>query len=203
MSQAIKVILREHGSIGSVLHGLLFVVKEVRERGLPPDFQLLRAMVRYIDAFPERLHHPKEDHYLFPRLRARTHDADEALAKLEEQHARGARLTGQMDSAIARYEEQGAAGFEAFAELVERYTKFYWQHMRDEEELVLPVAERVLTAADWKEIDAAFASNDDPLAGEDVKRDLRALFHKIAMLAPAPIGLRPRHTPPDRGTGRQ
>lgn len=198
MSEAIKIILREHGSIGSVLHGLLFIVKDVRERGLAPDFALLRAMVHYIDAFPERLHHPKEDRYLFPRLRARTHDADETLARLEEQHARGATLTRGMEAAIERYEKESPAGFEAFAELVERYTKFYWQHMREEEELVLPVAERVLTAADWKEIDSAFAGNEDPLADEELKRDFRALFHKITMLAPAPIGLGSRET-----SGRQ
>jgi hemerythrin-like domain-containing protein len=194
MSEAVKVILREHGSIGSVLHGLLFVVREVRERHINPDFSLLRAMVHYIDAFPERLHHPKEDRYLFPRLQARTHDADEAIRKLEAQHARGAAFTRQMGEAIERYEKEGAAGFEAFADLVEDYTKFYWQHMRDEEELVLPVAERVLTAADWKEIDAAFASNPEPLAGHD-ERDFRALFHRIAMLAPPPIGLGARESP--------
>ena len=189
MSQAIKAILREHGSMGAVLHGLRFLVQEIRARRIEPDFALLNAMVHYIDAFPERLHHPKEDRYLFPRLRSRTHEADAALARLEKQHEQGAVLTRQLGEAVARYEEQGAAGFAPFADRVEQYTTFYWQHMRDEENLVLPVALRALTPADWEEIDAAFAANPDPLAGHGAKDDLPALFRRIALIAPPPIGL--------------
>ena len=40
-----------------------------RHRRRPP---LLHAIVHYVKEFPEKLHHPKEDAYLFPRLRART-----------------------------------------------------------------------------------------------------------------------------------
>jgi len=189
MTEAIKVILREHGSVGAVLHGLLFVVKEIRDRKASPDFKLLRAMVYYIDAFPERLHHPKEDRYLFPRVRARTHSADEALSRLEEQHASGVLLTRQLEQAIARYEKDGEPGFLQFADLVERYTNFYWQHMREEEEVVLPIAERVFSEDDWREINAAFSTNADPLIGESLEGDFRKLFHQIAMLAPPPIGL--------------
>jgi hemerythrin-like domain-containing protein len=199
MRDAIKVILREHGSIGAVLHGLRFIAREVRERQLEPDFNLLRAMVHYIDAFPERLHHPKEDGFLFPGIRARSHEADAALDKLEEQHAHGAQLTARLRAAIEEYATVGKSGFEPFAGLVEQYTRFYWQHMRDEEELVLPVAERVLTDGDWKAIDAAFAANPDPIGGGEGKDDLRALFHRITLLAPPPIGLGAGE---DRASGR-
>jgi hypothetical protein len=60
--------------------------------------------------------------------------------------------------------------------------------MRKEEQQLLPLAERHLTAQDWKEIDAAFAANTDPIAGL-AERDLQQLFSRIASLAPAPIGL--------------
>jgi len=189
MSQAIKAILREHGSMGAVLHGLRFLVQEIRTGRTGPDFALLHAMIHYIDAFPERLHHPKEDRYLFPRVRQRTHEADAALERLEKQHERGAVLTRELRDAVARYEEQGPAAFAVFAERVEQYTTFYWQHMRDEEELVLPVALRALTPADWEEIDAAFAANPDPLSQHGGPDDLPALFRRITLLAPPPIGL--------------
>ena len=32
-------------------------------------------MLRYIDEYPERLHHPKEDQFLFARLAKRSVDA--------------------------------------------------------------------------------------------------------------------------------
>ena len=189
MSQAIKAILREHGSMGAVLHGLRFLVQEIRAGRMAPDHALLHARIHYIDAFPERLHHPKEDRYLFPRVRQRTRDADAALARLEKQHEQGAVLTRELREAAARYAQDGEPAFASFAGRVEQYTTFYWQHMRDEEELVLPVAQRVLTPDDWKEIDAAFAANQDPLAEHPPKDDLPALFRRIASLAPPPIGL--------------
>jgi hypothetical protein len=37
---------------------------------IAPQFKAFRAMVRYIDEYPELLHHPKEDRYPFARLAA-------------------------------------------------------------------------------------------------------------------------------------
>ena len=69
--RAIQIIEDEHRSLAAVLHGLLYLVREIRLRNAKPDFELLGAMLHYIDAFPERFHHPKEDAYLFRHLRER------------------------------------------------------------------------------------------------------------------------------------
>ena len=63
--KAISIIRDEHRSLAAVLHGMLYLVREIGERGKKPDFRLLAAMMYYIDTFPERFHHPKEDRYLF------------------------------------------------------------------------------------------------------------------------------------------
>src|SRR6478752_7114349 len=62
--QAIRIIRDEHRAIAAILHGMLFLVRKIRDRGATPDFNLFGAMIYYIDAFPERFHHPKEDRYL-------------------------------------------------------------------------------------------------------------------------------------------
>jgi hypothetical protein len=61
--------------------------------------------------------------------------------------------------------------------------------MQQEEEVVLPLAERALTDEDWREIDAAFAGNADPLIGQDVEKDFERLFTRIVNIAPPPIGV--------------
>ena len=63
--QADRIIHDEHRSLAAVLHGMLHLVHAIRDRGARPDFNVLGAMIYYIDAFPERFHHPKEDEYLF------------------------------------------------------------------------------------------------------------------------------------------
>ena len=65
---ALQIIRDEHAAVAAVLRSLLQMV----ERG-PGDepmrfFDVLRAMLFYIDEFPERLHHPKESDLLFPKI---------------------------------------------------------------------------------------------------------------------------------------
>ena len=64
-AKALEIIREEHRTLAAVLHGLKFMVQEIRSGQAPADFDLFRAMVYYIDAYPERLHHPKEEQFLF------------------------------------------------------------------------------------------------------------------------------------------
>ena len=57
--------------------------------------------------------------------------------------------------------------------------------------MFIPIAERVLTAEDWDEINTAFRENDNPLFGIKPKEEAEALYQKILALAPAPMGFGP------------
>jgi hemerythrin-like domain-containing protein len=189
MRTALSVIRDEHRSLTAVLHGLWYLVDEVREGRRQPDFTVLRAMVHYIDTFPEKLHHPKENRYLFARLRQRTNTANAVLDQLEAQHFHGAKLIRDLGQALLHWEMGGQEDFASFAEEVERYVDFHRRHMQQEEQVVLPLAERVLTEEDWREIDAAFAGNADPLIAKEVERNFDRLFKRIVNIAPPPIGV--------------
>ena len=78
----------------------------------------------------------------------------------------------------------------AFELALERYIRFYLEHMRLEETVVLPAAQETLQPGDWTAIDAAFASNTNPLApGKPRDAAYDRLFTRIVMRAPSPIGL--------------
>ena len=187
--KGIRIIHDEHRSLAAVLHGMLYLVNAIRSRGMKPDFKVLGAMVYYIDAFPERYHHPKEDRYLFALLRARCPAARGVLSRLEEEHRAGAEKIRALEQALARYEHGGDAEFSNFAAAVEAYAAFHWDHMRCEEKEVLPLAEKHLTPEDWELIDNAFMGHADPLLGTEAGSEFEELFKKIVTLAPQPIGL--------------
>ena len=191
MPDAIAIIRDEHRSFAAVLQGLTWLVTEIRERRLQPDFRLFAAILSYIDAFPEKLHHPKEDEYIYARLRKRSPGIAPVLDELEAEHVRGRAFITELAGALDRYQREGAAAFAAFDAAATAYVDFHWAHMRKEEDVVLPIAEAALSADDWKTIDAAFASNDDPLVGVDATRESRELFRRIVNLAPPPIGVGP------------
>lgn len=189
MHKAVTIIRDEHRAMASVLRGLLHLVEAMRA-GQAPDFKLLRAMLRYIDAYPDKLHHPKEDEYLYRVLRERAPEVAGVLDELQDEHVRGPGETQDLSAALDAF-ERDASALEGLAGAVKRYSDFQYAHMRREEEEILPVAERALLPADWARIDAAFGSNNDPIVGVSVQKEFRELFRTIVNLMPAPAGLGP------------
>ena len=191
--QAIRIIREEHQSLAAVLHGLLYLVREIRAHRTEPDFGLLGAMVYYIDTFPERFHHPKEDAWLFRLLLQRHPPAAAIIDRLQSEHRAGAVKLRQLEQALIRYQQGGRDEFPVFAAAVEAYVAFERNHMRSEETEVIPLAQQYLTPADWAEIDAAFLDHADPLLGTSAREDFLDLFRRIVNLAPPPIGVGPAH----------
>jgi hemerythrin-like domain-containing protein len=189
--ESIRIIQDEHRSLAAVIHGMLYLVHDIRDRGTEPNFDLLGAMIYYIDTVPERFHHPKEDQYLFRLLRIRHRDAVPLIDRLETEHRVGAERIRTLEQALARYQQGGAAEFVAFLAAVEAYAAFHWEHMRAEENQVLPLAKKHLLAGDWEAIDAAFLGHNDPLFGAEAGAEYEALFRRIVNLAPPPIGVGP------------
>ena len=188
MNKAIRLLRDEHRSIAAVLHGLQHLARMVRDSHTRPRFDVFRAMIHYIDAFPERLHHPKEDAYLFALVARRAPEAAPFIDTLRAEHAEGARRVRELERAVAEFEHSWPLWVGPFVAAVDDYAEFHWAHMRKEEQELLPLAERVLNADDWRAIEDAFGGNDDPIA--DLReQDFALLYTRIVNLAPAPIGL--------------
>ena len=157
-----------------------------RQSGTAADAGLMRAIVHYVQQFPVRLHHPKEEEHLFARLRERTTSCHAELDELERQHLRDAQLV----ASLARRVDQLAAGDAAaqaaatrvLEDEVKQYAQFLWDHLGREEGVILPAAQKHLKAEDWSRIDAAFAENRDPRFGGETDREYRQLFSRIVNL---------------------
>ena len=186
---ATTIIREEHAALAAMLRSILLLLDQHRRQGSLPDFAALRAMLFYVDEFPEKRHHRKESELLFPKLRARTPLSRELLDRLDDDHGRGERKIRNVEHALLGFEMLGEPRREAFEHAVGAYVDFYVGHMALEEREILPLAERVLTDADWSELDAAFLANRDPMTGCEPETDYRALFTRIVNLVPAPIGL--------------
>jgi len=150
-----------------------------RAAGTMPDFELLRAIMFYIDEFPEKRHHRIETEVLFAKLRARTPLARHMLDRLEDEHVQGERRIRNLQYALLAFEMLGECRRDSFEREAEQYVHFYFSHMALEEQEVMPLAEQVLTAQDWAELDVAFESGRDPLTGRPPDADFVQLFNRI------------------------
>jgi hemerythrin-like domain-containing protein len=191
MAKTLDIIRDEHRSIAAILHGMEYLVDRIRARKAKINPRVFRAMIYYLDTFSERMHHPKEDRFLFSALRSRGGEAATAVADLEREHAAGGNALRRLEQCLVRYEEGGDREFQAFADAVAKFVREYRDHMHKEESIVFPMAERLLNAQDWQAIDRAFAENRDPLAADRDTRDFEKLFDRIVNLAPPPIGVGP------------
>lgn len=191
LNTALTILHDEHRSLAAVIHGLRFVVRAAQQNGLAPDFRLLWAMVYYIDRFPEKLHHPKEEAYLFARLKLRTHAADKTIAELEEQHRNGSQHVRELELTLGAYEAGQTDGLRLFSEALEHFAEETWKHISLEESVLIPLAKQYLEAGDWVEIGQAFGQNGDPRFDHTQDQEFRELFSRIVNLAPPPIGLGP------------
>lgn len=188
---AIRIIRDEHRALAAMLKSLLLLLEQQRRQGILPDFAALRAMLFYLDEFPEQRHHRQESELLFPKLRARTPQQRELLDQLDRDHAFGERKIRHLEHALLAYEFMGEPRRQAFESAARDYVDFYLAHMSAEERLILPLAEQSLSEEDWTELAEAFGANRDPLTGHRPEAAYQALFTRIVNLVPAPIGLGP------------
>lgn len=192
--EALRVIRDEHATLAAMLQSLMQMVR----RGPNPEgeddsvrfFDVLRAMLFYIDEFPETHHHPKESDLLFPRVARVAPHTMASIDQLERDHMQGELRVRELMHQLMAWELLGDSRRQTFVDEVTRYVDFYLEHMRLEETVILPEAERLLTDDDWHALNAAFATNLDPL-NHRVPRDPQfdRLFTRIVMRAPAPVGL--------------
>ncbi len=188
---ALDIIQEEHLALSAMLRSLNLLLAQARRDRRLPDFAVLRAMLFYVDEFPQKRHHRQESELLFPKLLQRVPELAAVVQELERQHAQGEAAVRELEHALLAFEVMGESRREAFEQAAQRYTRDYLEHMATEERELLPVARRSLGASDWAELDAAFAANQDPLTGHAPAAEFEPLFRQILMQAPAPIGLGP------------
>lgn len=178
------VIRREHRALSAMLRSITLLLREHRRRSTLPAFDALQAMLFYVDEFPEKLHHPKESRLLFPKLRGRSARTDAVLDQLDRDHARGECAIRELEHALLGFRVMSGTvqcemRRDRFEQLMRHYADFYLGHMRVEETEILPLAEAVLSADEWAELDAAFLTNRDPLAGHEADEPYKPLFLTI------------------------
>lgn len=188
-SHAIALIQDEHRSLAAVLHGLKRRVDEARSGATPLDHASFGRLLQYVHDYPEKRHHPKEEQSLHRLMRERGDRAHDLLQQIEGEHLREYELVTQVQTAWARCADgvNGAEGpLVQLDAALARLSAHVWEHMRQEEEALLPLAMEVLTPGDWKEVVEMFRGKHDGGFGEWSEEDFRRDFIRMANAARLP-----------------
>jgi hemerythrin-like domain-containing protein len=175
---ALKLILDEHRSLACVLHALRKTVANARAPDVLPDFELVRAMLFYLDEIPARLHHTAEEQMLFPKIRERCPALHPVLDRLQAEHGRCEATVHDLEHALTAWELMGAERREAFELPLRVFVEGYLGHIEVEENYVLPVAQDYLSEADWRDLHGALADQRGAL-GTQTAASHQALLQRI------------------------
>lgn len=130
------------------------VLRSGDNRSLPRLFSAIDAACKHF-AVAGVKHTEDEDLSLFPRLRENGGNAGEealaAVAELESQHRTAEELHKQFDNFVLTLPRDGSADtreLDCFSEMVAELVAFYRPHIFMENNLVFPIAGRVLPASE-------------------------------------------------------
>lgn len=182
--KVIDTITDEHRSLGQVLDLVRKLLDAIAAQHAAPDFELLCAAFYYIDDFPRRCHHPKEDEYLFKAVRRHAPQLSGAVNQLEAEHVVDAQMLRELHSALVCYQAGAAEGLQRLRSHVEVYCAMLRDHMRREEKLLANIGFDFPGPA-WHGIAEAFAADEDPLFGAETRREFQRLRERIANRLPS------------------
>lgn len=177
MNRVVDSIRQDHVNLAKLLNA---VERQLAlfDKGETPDYDIIRGVADYCLNYPDLYHHPKED-VIFQHLRRRDPLVVQQVGNLDAEHQALAALTRHFADAVHNVLRDAEVSREAFDKAARDFLGTYRAHMRKEEEVFLPAAERALDEADWREVEAQMAQHEDPVFGPGGEKRFKELRQHI------------------------
>jgi hemerythrin-like domain-containing protein len=166
--QATQVLSSEHRVIERVLDSLARATEAI-ESGVPvrPGFFLEAA--NFIRGFADGCHHVKEEKVLFTTMNANGVPVEGGpLGVMLNEHELGRKYTREMRQGAERWEAGEAAGSDQVVTAARNYILLLQQHIAKEDQILFPMADRVIPADKHDEVWEGFEKVEHEETGEGV-----------------------------------
>jgi hemerythrin-like domain-containing protein len=174
-----KQLYRDHYHLQRLLEHL---DQEVRnyECGMASSVELplILDTLDYIRFYPERWHHPMEDK-IFDRIMAKRPLEADFVNQVQLEHQQLAQLTRYMTQLFDAVANDCVVPVSELVRTTREFIQRQRSHIDRENEMVYPLMEKYLTEADWEELEAEIAMEQDPLFDAPLKADYQNLFMRV------------------------
>lgn len=152
----IAVLEHEHVFIKKVIDALNGLAGDAK-RAQKADPETLKEIVRFMREFADRCHHAKEEDLLFPAMEEKgVPDTGCPLGALRREHKQGRALVGELENATQSLAGGEAGAGDALVDATAKITALYTNHIWKEDEMVFPMAARLFSDAERKDLAARF-----------------------------------------------
>ena len=172
---AIKLLMQEHEIILKAMRALERIGDGIKQ-GNNPDVGVLREALEFMHEFADRCHHSKEEDLLFPALeRKGIPEQGGPIGMMKSEHEQARADVEAFDEAVQAYAVDGAGGADAVRAAIGNLAALYPDHIWKEDNVLYPMAVKVLSAAELDELLHQF---------EDVEAEFGpALYARLAGFA--------------------
>lgn len=169
MGKATDDLRHEHESILSVLDIAEDVLKshhpEVEKLKFGNDF------IYFLSIFTDRCHHGKEEMHLFPTLVLKgVPERDGPVGVMLQEHVIGRNLVASMRKAVDETD------LPHLSQIILDYAVFIRNHIAKENNVLFPLADKVISEEDQKEMFENFEIHEEDVVGHGVHEQLHKMI---------------------------
>lgn len=143
-----------------------------------PDLSVALEALDYIQAYPEKWHHPLED-VIFTELQERGLDEKGIIASLRIEHVRLEGQTQEVSQLFYNLANDCVVPVDLLKGKTQAMIDEQLCHMDTENEHVYPLMGKYLNDSDWERIGKLVGDVHDPLFGSPLKQDFEDLYQYV------------------------
>ena len=178
--RATEILMNEHRVIEQVLACLDAMAEDASARHAV-DAASARDAIAFLRTFADGCHHLKEESRLFPALeRCGLPPQAGPTAVMRHEHEVGRAFIRKMEEYATASEKGDPAAADRFAFEARSYVDLLREHIAKEEQVLFPMADRMLPAAVHDELLRGFASAEEHEMGEGTHETYLALADRLA-----------------------
>ncbi len=175
-----ETLMHEHQVILTVLDAAEREIRRMRQtEQVRPE--VIERMVDFIRNFADRCHHAKEEDLLFVQMEKRGMSAESGpIAVMLYEHEQGRARVRAVAEALPQAQAGETAAVSTVVENLEAYVGLLRQHIDKEDQILYPMANRILTPADQEHLTQAFGRVEQEEIGAGVHEHYHKMAHELA-----------------------
>ncbi|CAL1241251.1 hemerythrin domain-containing protein [Candidatus Methylocalor cossyra] len=174
MHRLLQDLHRDHGNLERVLCLLERQLHLIRA-GEHADLFMLCEVVDYVQNYPDRIHHPRED-LVYAVFRERNPGHGALVERLLEEHRTLLASTAELKASLDQWQSDSPLPRELVVARISNYLRLQREHLQREEREIYGLLAEGLEDADWERIEASMPPGTDPLFGDPSRRRYETLY---------------------------
>lgn len=175
----IAELKEEHRGVETMLR-IIEVVSKRYADGHEVDTRDFDAILEFLTVFVDRCHHGKEEDFLFPALEAAGVTRDQGpIGVLLQEHEQGRQLVTELKQAAKNFISRDDSAAKSLEQAGQEYVALLTQHIKKEENVLFPLAEKRLKPEKQNELSNAFEQLEKERIGPGKHEAYHDLLHRL------------------------